>query len=543
MRISEETSNLNHSNFQPNKKKALFKQHSLFTSSEISEAKRILKEDFKLFVESHSDDITVCALTPNSKLLISGGKDQILRIWELEHKRQIGNLIGHTGSITVISITNNSEYVVSGSTDRTIRIWSIQAQSQINLLTGHTNEITKLIIPSHEKCILTLSMDNSVRVWNFASKIQEFITFQHKSTILSIATTLDGSLLAITGFTKEITLYDMTANKEIAKIRCKKSWIKHLSFSNNKKFLFCGGNSSILVWDLEENSKKADFCGHNGWVNDFALPKSDFFLISCGNNSDIKVWSLTEWKLFQVLQGHEGLITSISLFHNDENLISSSYKSIRIWSLITYQQIEVFPIVSQSVEKVLVSQNDLYAVLIGKHRLLRVLQLDIKEIIEFPGHKGLVQYVLPVLRNEYLISAGNDSTIRVWNMAQHRETTVLHGKTSFRALAASSNCKILVSGGIDKQIHMWTLFPSAYLGGLTGHTGYINALMLTQDNLIIISAASDFTVRVWSVTQKEILKVCKGIHKSGVKSLAQVSLTVILATDDDKKIVLWKITS
>lgn len=57
-------------------------------------------------------------------LLASGGSDNLIRLWDLEKRTQLGRLDGHTGSVA--SLASNVETLVSGSFDTTVRVWQLQ---------------------------------------------------------------------------------------------------------------------------------------------------------------------------------------------------------------------------------------------------------------------------------------------------------------------------------------------------------------------------------------------------------------------------------
>ena len=56
--------------------------------------------------------------------LATAGSDNMIRLWDLTTKAEIGHLRGHTGSIVTLEHDQNT--LVSGSYDTTVRIWNMQ---------------------------------------------------------------------------------------------------------------------------------------------------------------------------------------------------------------------------------------------------------------------------------------------------------------------------------------------------------------------------------------------------------------------------------
>lgn len=74
--------------------------------------------------------------------LFSGSEDKTLRCWDLEKLNaaegcQIKNFHGHVGGIYAISLHPQLDVVLSGGRDAVVRIWDIRATKEITLLSGH----------------------------------------------------------------------------------------------------------------------------------------------------------------------------------------------------------------------------------------------------------------------------------------------------------------------------------------------------------------------------------------------------------------------
>ena len=60
--------------------------------------------------------------------------------------------------------------------------------------------------------------------------------------------------------------------------------------------------------------------------------------------------------------------------------------------------------------------------------------------------------------NKYVVSGSEDKTIRIWNLLEKRQETVLQGHTSpVLTVAVTSDNKYIVSGSLDKTIRIWNL--------------------------------------------------------------------------------------
>ncbi len=70
-------------------------------------------------------------------LLVSGGDDNTIRIWDPKSGETIQILTGHNKSVNSLAVLPDG-LLASSSGDNTIRIWDPKIKETIKILTGHT---------------------------------------------------------------------------------------------------------------------------------------------------------------------------------------------------------------------------------------------------------------------------------------------------------------------------------------------------------------------------------------------------------------------
>lgn len=76
-----------------------------------------------------------------SSLVISGGCDKVLRVWDISTGFCIYALPGHTSTIRCIRMLDYRPVAITGSRDSTLRVWDVQKGKLLRVLSGHSGSV------------------------------------------------------------------------------------------------------------------------------------------------------------------------------------------------------------------------------------------------------------------------------------------------------------------------------------------------------------------------------------------------------------------
>jgi F-box and WD-40 domain protein 1/11 len=102
------------------------------------------------------------------KYLVSGSRDQTLRIWDLDTRRLVRPpLTGHSGSVLCLQFDadEDEDLIVSGSSDATVIIWQFSTGHMIQRLSRAHRE-SVLNVRFDKRVLVTCSKDKTIKVFN-----------------------------------------------------------------------------------------------------------------------------------------------------------------------------------------------------------------------------------------------------------------------------------------------------------------------------------------------------------------------------------------
>ncbi|MDJ0706581.1 MAG: serine/threonine-protein kinase, partial [Leptolyngbyaceae cyanobacterium MO_188.B28] len=131
-----------------------------------------LENDWTATEEAVPLDINAIALTPNGEVLVTGGADGALRLWDMTGGPTLCRRVSASPqSISTVAISPDGQSVVSGGWDGVVRLWRLEGQ-ELHLkqaLIGHRQPVTAVAIAAEPPLIISGSQDRTLKYWEMTS--------------------------------------------------------------------------------------------------------------------------------------------------------------------------------------------------------------------------------------------------------------------------------------------------------------------------------------------------------------------------------------
>src|SRR5262249_19785872 len=252
---------------------------------------------------------------------------------------------------------------------------------------------------------------------------------------------------------------------------------------NQNQLVFSGKNPGIKVWDLETGDVTTDFDGGFQGANSLVYdPKSNRLAIASTDRS-VQVWKV-ENRDRNSLGKHLSTVTSVAFSPVDPILASASTdNTIILWDTANDRKLKTLRGHTHAVNSVVFSADGKYLASGSSDKTVRLWDVatgDLRETLQ--GHADEVLSVAVSPDGKRLASASRDRTIRVWNLEAMVPVPVMPRRAE-KAEPQAAPSKVAV--------HRHELKGQ--------HTQKITSLVFSNDGTLLVSAAADQMVQLWSV--------------------------------------------
>ncbi|XP_070500078.1 F-box/WD repeat-containing protein 1A isoform X1 [Chironomus tepperi] len=219
--------------------------------------------------------------------------------------------------------------IVSGLRDNTIKIWNRSTLQCEKILTGHTGSV--LCLQYDDKVIISGSSDSTVRVWDVKTGEMTNTLIHHCEAVLHLR--FNNGMMVTCSKDRSIAVWDMTSPKEIT---LRRVLVGHRAAVNvvdfdEKYIVSASGDRTIKVWSTSSCEFIRTLNGHKRGIA--CLQYRDRLVVSGSSDNSIRLWDIECGACLRVLEGHEELVRCIRF--DSKRIVSGAYDGkIKVWDLV-----------------------------------------------------------------------------------------------------------------------------------------------------------------------------------------------------------------
>src|SRR6185436_19751247 len=106
---------------------------------------------------------TCVALVPGRGLVVAGGSDRVVRLWDAASGRFLREMEGHKDAVT--SVAAGASVIASASRDGSVRLWSLEDGRCLAVLSAGSGGVQAVVLDEASSRVVSAGDDRSIRDW------------------------------------------------------------------------------------------------------------------------------------------------------------------------------------------------------------------------------------------------------------------------------------------------------------------------------------------------------------------------------------------
>ncbi|GHI06394.1 hypothetical protein Scel_47150 [Streptomyces cellostaticus] len=526
----------------------------------------------------HTGAVYLTSFSPDGKTLATASYDRTVRLWNVadrSHPRPLGKpLTGHTSWVSSAVFSPDGHTLASAGDDGTIRLWDVTDPAHPSRLgsplTGHKGTIYLVAFSPDGRTLASASEDRTVRLWDVADPHRPKplgVLGGHTAAVRCVAFSPDGRTLAAGSDDDTIRLWNTADPRHPEPLRTVLTGhtdiVHSVAFSPDGRTLASGSaDDTIRLWNTADPAHAASIgsplTGHTGPVWSVAFSPDGGRLAAASADSTASLWNvadpLSPSQVGEPLVGSSGEMFALGFSPDGRTLATGSGDSkVRLWSVPTSDMIGRSGAFRPDGKVLATAARD------GRVRLWNVAAPERPVALgkPFMGTDGGHRSMMFSPDGRTLAVLNGTGTLYLWNVTVPSRPVPAGPPVAlrtrfagFHTLAYSPDGHTMATAYQDRTIQLWNVTdPSRAvpLGKpLTGHRGYVNALVFSRDGHTLASGSADRTIRLWNVTDPRHVTLREQPltgHSGPVNALAYSPDGRTLASgSDDDTVRLWNVT-
>jgi len=292
----------------------------------------------------HQGQVQSLRWSHGGRLVLSGGDDGTIRLWETDNGREELCLEGHEGKVYSAVLGLDGGYILSGGSDKSVKLWKISSGKCLRTLEGHEGPVNAVAFCPRGRYGLSASSDKTIRIWELASGKCIKILKKHKAPVTSLVCDPRGEYFISGGYDKFLRLWRTAKWKQAAKLKGHGGPVLAIDVNADGGFLISGGaDRTAAIWDTLRQRTLRVLKGHLSSVDAVAISFDGAFAATGGADWMLRIWDAKKGKRRFAIETEGQAITAIAFDPESPRLAAADSSGlIRLYDARTGEMLSVF---------------------------------------------------------------------------------------------------------------------------------------------------------------------------------------------------------
>jgi WD40 repeat protein len=265
-------------------------------------------------------------------IVVSGGCDRDVRVWDLSTGVCKYVLSGHRSTVRCLRVLEERPIAISGARDGTLRVWNVETGTLIHTLAGHQHSVRCLDVAGN--MVASASYDCSCRVWNVDTGECVHVLRGHYHQIYAVA--FDGVRIATGSLDSTVRVWSAQTGECLALFQGHTSLVGQLQLTDST-LITGGSDGKVIIFSLKSYKMLCQLMAHDNSVT--CLQFDDRFIVTGGNDGKVKLWNFKTGEFVRELCDQSDQVWKVS-FRDDKCVVLCKRKDKTAMDVISFRPIE-----------------------------------------------------------------------------------------------------------------------------------------------------------------------------------------------------------
>ena len=463
------------------------------------ETRALLRE-----VPGHQWPVRSVAISPDGAVIASAGGlrgEGELGLWDVNTGRKLWTRVSVAHDLRFVAFTSDGQVLVSGGWDGTIRLWDV-ATGQILREVPDSARRAPAITYNANRQTLDIGGPGGGGLWGGTVKHPPVHSIRRRWFIGELAFSPDGETLAVASDEGIVRIWDTETGAQKGMISGHARPISGAAFSPDSRLIagFVGG--VLVLWDAESGERSSELSEIRIEAVSAAFSPTGG-LIAFGGVGEVHLWDLNTDAPVRSLTGLPDDVGRLA-FSPDGSLIAGADTSrmpiVGLWDARTGELLHLFPFPSGEITSLAFSADGHTLAIASRHGGVRLRDVRTGEL-----QRNLKEFEIEVVSaafsrdgRTFAVSAVDE--LILWNATTWRKVRTIDAMTVLGSHIDFDPTGEWIARGVSSgKVRIWNTATGAAVSTITGHQSSVINVVFSPDGRSLASASWDGTLLVWQL--------------------------------------------